>query len=453
MNTFSYLKLIFKEELLAIKELLVEQRWLIVLLIVFLGSLIYYLNPFPPRTISIAAGDKNGAYWKTAEAYAQYFHENGVELKIVEAAGSIEDANLLEDSGRNIQVAFVQGGALDSKLAEKFYSLGSIAYEPMWVFYRKELINAPNNLTDLTKFRIGVGPKLGGTQKLFHDAMQLNGIDVNAIAGISYSSYQKNLEDFLSGKLDVLIKVAAYHDQSIQTLLRDRNVRLMSISDSDAYQKNLPYLYSLKIPRNSIDIERGIPNAPISLIATTSSIIINKSLHPDIQMLLLVASRDLQRSSQYLFFASRGEFPAYVDPTIEASPTALHYYDYGVPPGMRYLPFWLAGFINRMWILILSIIAFTYPLAKLNFQLREIRYRIKHRRLYEELLETELFLCENDPPIAELKRMAGRLKHLNREAIQIRVPVGSEVEYFNLLQAIELLRSKTNEKIDSISCS
>ena len=37
MNSFSYLKLIFKEELLAIKELLVEQRWLIVVLAILMG--------------------------------------------------------------------------------------------------------------------------------------------------------------------------------------------------------------------------------------------------------------------------------------------------------------------------------------------------------------------------------------------------------------------------------
>ncbi len=102
-----------------------------------------------------------------------------------------------------------------------------------------------------------------------------------------------------------------------------------------------------------------------------------------------------------------------------------------------------------MWVLILSIIAFTYPLAKLNFKLREIRYQIKHRRLYEELLGTELFLCEKSPPASELNRIADRLRNLNREAINVRVPVGSEAEYFALLQAIELLRSKVRERLEA----
>ncbi|MGI9143801.1 MAG: hypothetical protein ACR2IJ_11495, partial [Fluviibacter sp.] len=175
MNSFSYLKLIFKEELLAIKELLIEQRWLIVVLVFLMGGLVYYLNPFPPRALSIAAGDRNGAYWKTAENLARYFKENGVELKIVEAAGSLENAELLAKNEQNVKIAFIQAGSLDPQEAKKFYSLGSVAHEPLWVFFRKDLAHPPQSLDDIAHLRVGIGPKLGGTQKLFHEVMQLNG--------------------------------------------------------------------------------------------------------------------------------------------------------------------------------------------------------------------------------------------------------------------------------------
>mgnify|MGYP006270258091 CR=1 FL=1 len=449
MNTFAYLKLILNEELLAIKELLFEQRWLVLVLAALVFGLVYYLKPFPPRNIYIAAGDQGSGYWKTAESYAYYFQENGVSLNPVETAGSIENAKLLADNKSDVRVAVIQGGALDSVDADKFYSLGSIAYEPLWIFYRTGIANPPKTLADLTHLRIGTGPTLGGTQKLFHDVMQVTGFTDKVFKEEIQASYQENLKAFNEGKLDVIVKVASYHDPEIQALVKDPDVGLMPIADAAAYQKGLPYLYALNIPTNSIDIAKGIPSHSIPLIGTTTSLIVDKDLHPDIQMLLLVATRDIQRSSQSLFFSKRGEFPAYVDPTVEASPVALHYYDYGVPPGMRYLPFWLAGFINRMWVLILSVIAFTYPLAKLNLQLREIRYHIKHRRLYEELLGTELFLCEKTPSVSELGRISDRLKHLNREAINVRVPVGSEAEYFDLLQAIELLRAKVRERVET----
>lgn len=449
MNTFAYIRLIIKEELLAVKELLVEQRWLNLLLLVLLGAVVYYLSPFPPRNVAIAAGDEGGGYWVTAESYARNFAANGVTLDLVAASGSIENAQLLADQQKSVRIAIVQGGALDPATASQFYSLGSIGYEALWIFYRKDLAKPPRTLSDLAGLRVGVGPELGGTRKLFHEVMLLNGIDTTTLPNIRLASYQKNLEDFHAHQLDVVVKVAAYHDQGIQTLARDPGVALMPIMDATAYPKNLPYVDALSIPENAIDIEHGVPGKPLPLIGTTTSLLVDKDLHPDLQMLLLLAARDLQRSSQYLFFSKRGEFPAYVDPTVEASPTALHYYDYGVPPGMRYLPFWLAGFINRMWILILAVVAFTYPMAKLNLKLREIRYHIKHRRMYEELLGIELYLCEHEPSRFELERISDRLRHLNREAISVRVPVGSEAEYFQLLQAVELLRNKIKEQVDA----
>lgn len=411
------------------------------------GALLVYLNPIPPRSLSIAAGDKNGAYWKTAEKYAQYFKEQDIELKIVEAAGSLENAKLLADRKNDVQIAFIQGGVLDAAEASRFYSLGSIAYEPLWVFYHKDLANPPKALEDLAKYKVGIGPELGGTQKLFHEVMRLNGVSDNLLNKIPFAAYKKNLEDFKAKRLDVLVKVAGIHDEAIQSLVTDPDIKILSVRDAPAYAKSLQYIYALNVPMHSISMEKNLPTQDVSLIATTSSIIIEKDLNSDLQMLLLLASRDVQRSSQSLFFAKRGEFPAYVDPTVEASPTALHYYDYGVPPGLRYLPFWLAGFINRMWILVLSVIAFTYPLSKLNIRLREIRFRIKHRRMYEELLEIEQYLCDHDPSNFELERLAQRLKKLNREAIDVRVPVGSEYHYFELLQAIELLRSKVKEEL------
>ncbi|MFM7122924.1 MAG: hypothetical protein ACKOW6_05020, partial [Fluviibacter sp.] len=164
MNTFQYLWLIVKDELLSIRELLVEQRWLALCLLILIGAGVVYLDPIPPRSISIAAGDQGGAYWKTAEKYANYFAGQGVELKIVEAAGSLENAALLADHRNDVQIAFVQGGVLSPDEAVPFYSLGSVGYEPMWVFYRKGLPNPPKSLQDLLRFRVGIGPAMGGTQ-------------------------------------------------------------------------------------------------------------------------------------------------------------------------------------------------------------------------------------------------------------------------------------------------
>lgn len=451
MNLLTYLKLVITDELAELRDILTEHRWLVLFLLAAIVGLFAYLRPFPPTTILVAAGTPGNNYFNIAQSSGHYFKKNGVELRVIETSGSIENALLLSDPSKGIGVALIQGGALSNLDTDKIRSLGSIDYEPLWIFYHKNLTSPPKIFSDLKNLRIGVGPQLGGTQKLFSDVLALNDIKLSDLSGVVHQAYQDNTKDFFDGKLDVVVKVDSYSDPDVQKLLNDPDVGLMPIEHAIAYQKNLPYLYALTLPASSVNIAKNMPPVAIPLIGTTTSLVVKKELHPDIQMLLLVAARDILRSSQSQFFAKRDEFPAYVDPTVEISPTALHYYDHGVPPGMRYLPFWIAGFFSRIWLVALTIIAIAYPISKLNLHLRETRYHMKHHKVYEHLLEVERNLCEQSLTLHELERMANNLNLINREAIHIRVPTGAESKYFDLLQAINLLLTKIKERMEALT--
>ncbi|WP_114663001.1 hypothetical protein [Polynucleobacter necessarius] len=82
-----------------------------------------------------------------------------------------------------------------------------------------------------------------------------------------------------------------------------------------------------------------MPQKEVTLLATTTSLVVKKSTHPDLQLAILIAARDANRSSPNLFFAKRDEFPAYLDPSIPISPVAEHFYNYGPPHAMKYLPY------------------------------------------------------------------------------------------------------------------
>jgi hypothetical protein len=66
------------------------------------------------------------------------------------------------------------------------------------------------------------------------------------------------------------------------------------------------------------------------------------------------------------FFSNAREFPSYKDPTVPESEVAVRYAKHGSPWVMRYLPFWLAEFIDRMFIMLMPLIAFTYPIIRLE---------------------------------------------------------------------------------------
>jgi len=156
----------------------------------------------------------------------------------------------------------------------------------------------------------------------------------------------------------------------------------------------------------------------------------------------LMSARDNNRSSQDLFFARRDEFPAYLDPSIPISPVAEHFYDYGPPHAMRYLPYWLAGFMDRAWLLFLTIFAIFYPLSKLNARFRKFRFTLKTIPHYKELLKIERELQNNQLSSLEKQQMLERLDAINTSVIRNEIPICEESAYFFFLNAISLLKRK-----------
>ena len=148
------------EELRAIKEIALEQKFFACVFIAALVLVIYYLEPTPPKKIRVAG------YTTLVEAIKEYFEKEGFEVESVASVGSIQNAELLAADNSNVDVAFIQGGAIDKELASKIQSLGSIAYEPVWIFYRKSLGKEISTLKELSKLRVGVGPEKGGTRPL-----------------------------------------------------------------------------------------------------------------------------------------------------------------------------------------------------------------------------------------------------------------------------------------------
>jgi hypothetical protein len=65
--------------------------------ITILGFIIAYqfVEPAPPRTITIATGDKSGAYYAFAQRYREILARDGVALEIRNTAGSVENVKLL----------------------------------------------------------------------------------------------------------------------------------------------------------------------------------------------------------------------------------------------------------------------------------------------------------------------------------------------------------------------
>ena len=87
----------------------------------------------------------------------------------------MENLNLLETDSDGIDVAFIQGSMKSVAGDTDLVSLGSLFFEPLWIFHRHDLML--HQISDLKGLRLAVGKEGGGTKILAMKLLELNGID------------------------------------------------------------------------------------------------------------------------------------------------------------------------------------------------------------------------------------------------------------------------------------
>jgi TRAP transporter TAXI family solute receptor len=433
-----------KASLLSLRDLFATAWW--IFLVVGIGFVVafQFVQPAPPSRIVITSGAESGAYYQFANRYAAILAKHGVTLEVKTSAGSQQNLQRLEND--EAQVGFIQGGVIqaqevaDDEVAEDspMLSLGSLFYEPIWVFYRGD--TPLTRLTELHGKRIAVGQEGSGVRQLAQQLLAAN--QIRGGAHLVPLSGMKAAEELQQEKIDAAFIIAAEKAPVVQALLRSPGVRVMSFSQADAYQRRFPFLSKLVMPHGVADLVRDVPPKDITLLAPTANLIVRADLHPALQTLLLQAASEVHGKSG--FFQKHGEFPAYKDQMLPLSPEATRYYKSGPPFLQRYLPFWLAVLIDRLIVLLVPIIALLIPLLKVAPAIYTWRVRSKVFRCYGELkfLENEL---KQDFDRVRLLEYRNRLDALEEQASQLVVPLGFTDLVYTLREHVNLVRQTLNK--------
>ncbi len=426
-----------KAGLLSLRDLFATAWWIV--LIAGIGFLVAYqfVEPAPPKKIVISTGGESGAYYQFAQRYAAILAKDGVTLEVRASAGSLENLAHLKDN--EAQVGFVQGGVLppkedpDAEDDSGLLSLGSMFYEPVWVFYRGDKVLT--RLTDLQGKRIAIGQEGSGIRLLAQQLLEANDIPIGnellPLAGLTAA------EELQQGRIDAAFIIAAERAPVVQVLLRSPGIKVMSFAQSGAYQRRFPFLTKLTFPHGVADLVRDFPPEDIKLLAPTASLVIRDDLHPALQTLLLQAASQVNGKSG--FFQDAGEFPSYKDPMLPLSPEAARYFKAGAPFLQRYLPFWLAVLVDRLIVMLVPIIALLIPLLKVAPAIYTWRVRRKVFRCYGELKFLEEDLTHHFE-LARLDEYRNRLEALDDEASQLHVPLGFTDLVYTLREHVNLVR-------------
>ena len=426
-----------KAGLLSLRDLFATAWW--IFLIAGIGFVIAYqfVEPAPPKRIVITTGSDSGAYYHFAQRYATILARDGVTLEVRSSAGSLQNLERLKAD--EAQVGFVQGGVIEPKSDPDevddsgLLSLGSLFYEPVWVFYRGE--QPLTRLTELRGKRIAIGAEGSGVRQLARQLLEANEVPVSdrllPLSGLVAA------EELQQGRIDAAFVIASEKAPVVQVLLRSPGVKVMSFAQAGAYQRRFPFLTKLTFPHGVADLVRDFPPEDIKLLALTANLIIRDDLHPALQTLLLQAASEVHGKSG--FFQDVGEFPSYKDQMLPLSPDAARYFKSGAPFLQRYLPFWLAVLIDRLIVLLVPVFALLIPLLKVAPAIYTWRVRSKVFRCYGELRFLEDDLKNHFDP-ARLDDYRQRLDALDEEASQLHVPLGFTDLVYTLREHVNLVR-------------
>jgi TRAP transporter TAXI family solute receptor len=393
-----------------------------------------FVQPAPPRVVVMSTGAEGGAYHAFGLRYKAILARDGVTLELRPSSGAVENLARLRDPESDVSLAFVQGGtdrAADPPVLE---SLGSVYYEPLWVFYRGK--RAIDRINDLKGKRIAIGPEGSGTRKLALVIFETSGLRGEDVTLLDVGG-KTAADALIAGTVDAMFIVAGPEAAVVRTLVRADDVRLMSFARADAYVARHPFLHKLVLPRGALDIARDLPRADVLLVAPTANLLAKESLHPAIAYLVLEAAHEVHSGPGP--FNRIGEFPSPNDVEFPLSSQAERYYKSGPPLLQRYLPFWAASLVDRMIVLLVPLFAVAVPLFRILPGLYAWRIRRKVYRWYGELKFLEEELRHRQPGNASSDELA-RLAKIEDEVAEIHVPLGFAHEVYTLRMHVKLVR-------------
>ena len=406
-----------------------------VLAVVALWMVIDTFRPMPPRTVTMAAGPEGGAYYGYAERYREILARAGIELRILPTAGALDNLGRLNDPNSGVSVGLLQGGVIDGKGAE-LESLGTVFYEPLWLFCRADLRD--QGLEGLRGRRVSVGPEGSGTRVLALELLARKGL-TEGFAEILPLTFQASSEKLLNGDIDATFVLASWDAPVVQCLLADKRVDLMSFPHADGYVALYPFLNKVVLPAGVSDMARNRLAEDMPLLAPKASLVVRRDVHPAIQYLLLDAAEQIHSSPG--LFRTAGQFPAAESIELPLSDEARRYYKSGQPFLQRYLPFWLAVMIGRLLVLLIPILGILYPLMRFVPLLFGWKMQRRIHKLYYELRAIE-HAWETRDERGSADELNAQLDRLEDKADQLWLPVSSMGSLYQFKEHLELVRKR-----------
>jgi len=466
------------------------------------------IQPAPPDTLTITAGPPGSSFWNSAQRYKAILARNGVTLKVLPSAGSMENLERLSDPNASVDVGFVQSGVslarqdtagtaasstssanaasaavvsteasaagpasvaaggsdgiasassssaaaapgasqagANPRDAEHPVSLGSVAYVPLVIFYE-----GPKQvrLSGFAGKRIAIGLEGSGTRALALALLKANGIEPGGATTLLPLTGEAAAHALTTHEIDAAFLTGDSAQPPVMArLLRTPGVRLFSFSQARAYARRFPYLTDIELPMGAFDLGKNLPPEPVHTIAPTAELIARDSLHPALSDLLVEAAKEVHGRANLL--QNAGEFPSPVMHDFPISDDAARYYKSGKSFLYRVLPFWLASLADRLIVLLVPIIVVLVPGVRLIPSLYAWRVKSRIYRWYGALIAIERAALDENSTDEERAASLAKLADIEGAVNRLKMPLAYADQFYVLREHIGFVRARLTQAYD-----
>ncbi len=210
------------------------------------------VDPLPPRHVAIAAGMAGSGYDNFARQYARILARDSVGLEVRNAAGAVEDLNLLRDGASGVQAALTALGFTRTGDEDTLYSLGGVFDAPIFIFYR----NA-EPITQFAQFqgkRLSIGTPGTALRALIFQVLTATDA-VDASTPFLDLDSAEAIDALIAGEIDVAMFASQLDTSFLQRALGARGLRLMNVAQAEAIAKTVPGLKHLVLSRGIISFD------------------------------------------------------------------------------------------------------------------------------------------------------------------------------------------------------
>lgn len=175
-------------------------------------------------------------------------------------------------------------------------------------------------------------------------------------------------------------------------------------------------------------------------MATTANLVIQEDLHPALAYLLLEAAQHTHARPSLL--SRPGEFPGIQSTDFPLAKETDRYLKNGRPLLQRYLPFWLANFVQRLILFLLPMAALLVPLFTVMPMMLGWKHRNRLFSRYGEIKFIEGEILSRHLTPQEITDTFERLDQIEQEIIQTKFSLAFTDRTYTLRQHLDFVRGK-----------